>query len=116
MFEYTKSLSYLDPLTGIYNRVKLAEVLKKWKENSIQYTKKTVSIFLLDLNQFKTINDKYGHRKGDEVLKETCKSFVHSLEQEIYFFASVMTNSFTLFCTTLTVRTRILGNPLRTPN
>ncbi|WP_235379235.1 hypothetical protein [Candidatus Coxiella mudrowiae] len=26
------------------------------------------------------MNDKYGHRKGDEVLKETWKSFVHSLE------------------------------------
>lgn len=59
-----KKMALRDPLTGLFNRRhfddELARLLK---------TGTDVSLFLLDLDNFKTINDTYGHPGGDEVLK-----------------------------------------------
>ena len=54
---------YTDSLTGIYNRKWLYEVfLKNEKIN------KNGSLAFIDINNFKTINDTYGHNNGDKVL------------------------------------------------
>jgi len=61
-------LSLLDPLTNIYNKLKFNHVL----EVEIQRAKRInmpLSLVLLDLDNFKAINDTYGHGTGDEVLK-----------------------------------------------
>ena len=50
-----------DPLTGLYNRRFLYDTIIK--ENEAQ-----ISIILLDIDNFKKINDRLGHDKGDEVL------------------------------------------------
>ncbi|WP_028518722.1 GGDEF domain-containing protein [Ruminococcus flavefaciens] len=50
-----------DPLTGLYNRRFLYDTIIK--ENEAQ-----ISIILLDIDNFKKINDRFGHDKGDEVL------------------------------------------------
>jgi GGDEF domain-containing protein len=50
-----------DPLTGLLNRGGLA----RWAENR---TDRQLSVFYLDLNLFKNINDTLGHKAGDEVL------------------------------------------------
>lgn len=60
-----KQLTYIsehDWLTGLYNRRKLDRYLL----NKDSFT----SAILFDLDHFKTINDTYGHQKGDQVLKE----------------------------------------------
>jgi len=61
-----------DSLTGLYNRKffyenanKLLEIAKRDDRN--------LAIIFIDLDNFKTINDKYGHDKGDEVLKEVAQ-------------------------------------------
>ena len=57
-----------DPLTGIGNRLKLDEDLSR----AIRRAERTGSrghVLLLDLDKFKTINDKFGHAAGDEVLR-----------------------------------------------
>jgi diguanylate cyclase (GGDEF)-like protein len=56
----------LDPLTGLYNRGHLA-VLSVDLE-SLGASHAPVSLFMFDIDRFKSVNDTYGHRAGDEVL------------------------------------------------
>ena len=61
-----------DPLTGIYNRAGMHGILKY---NMKQYQRSRVpfSIILLDIDNFKVINDTYGHSIGDNVLRNLSK-------------------------------------------
>jgi diguanylate cyclase (GGDEF)-like protein len=65
-----KRLSDTDYLTGAYNRAKLDEELNRWAMYSRRYTT-PLSIIILDLDDFKSINDTYGHLTGDKVIIET---------------------------------------------
>lgn len=56
-----------DPLTGIFNRLKLDDTLNREIERVSRYPQ-NLSIILFDIDQFKQINDKYGHLAGDSVL------------------------------------------------
>jgi diguanylate cyclase len=62
-----KRLSMLDPLTQIPNRLayeqRVGEELERWSRFS-----QPVCIAVWDIDQFKAINDQYGHRAGDKVL------------------------------------------------
>jgi diguanylate cyclase (GGDEF)-like protein len=64
-----EKLSTHDPLTGLYNRNYLKIVLKReWAR--CQRFKSTIGCLMIDLDSFKSINDKYGHQCGDNVIKE----------------------------------------------
>ena len=65
--EYLEINSYQDPLTGLYNR----RYLQKTAESNsrILSTWQSIGVMYMDLNNFKPINDKYGHEVGDAVLK-----------------------------------------------
>lgn len=57
-----------DPLTGVYNRNAFEE---KVKEHMAQTTKECFStLIMLDCDNFKSINDRYGHIEGDIVLRQ----------------------------------------------
>jgi diguanylate cyclase (GGDEF)-like protein len=58
-----------DPLTGVYSRITLEQRLKEEIERAIRYDT-PFSIILLDLDHFKSINDGFGHRRGDQILIE----------------------------------------------
>ncbi|AZR73656.1 hypothetical protein BBF96_09815 [Anoxybacter fermentans] len=64
-----KEKSYICPTTGLKNR----RCLDEWLENEfpkvINYNS-TISFILIDIDDFKKINDQYGHNIGDQVLKE----------------------------------------------
>lgn len=61
------SLSITDPLTGLLNRRKFEETMESEVARARRY--EPMSLLMIDLNFFKTINDRYGHPAGDEVLK-----------------------------------------------
>ena len=66
-----KERSIKDTLTGVYNRGKIEDVLNNVYEK-VQKNNKNFSIILLDLDNFKKINDRYGHPIGDKILKKIC--------------------------------------------
>jgi diguanylate cyclase len=57
-----------DPLTGLYNRRRFAEELERILHNTSRY-KRHGALLMLDLDDFKQINDTQGHAAGDEALK-----------------------------------------------
>ena len=75
-FEWSEIVTHAryDSLTGLLNRNSFDKKFKKFikKEQKFQ-------VVLMDLCKFKSINDTYGHRMGDEVLKIIAKRFRHSL-------------------------------------
>ncbi|GAB4421335.1 MAG: hypothetical protein OHK0032_17110 [Thermodesulfovibrionales bacterium] len=68
-YQRLEELSYRDPLTGLYNRRKFEEFLEYEVYRSKRYSHH-FSIVMLDIDNFKNINDTFGHPGGDMVLKE----------------------------------------------
>jgi len=62
---------YIDYLTGVYNRKKLELYLKEKINSSSE--NKTFSAIMIDLNDFKSINDTFGHDAGDNALQISAK-------------------------------------------
>ena len=79
--DYYRELSYLDPLTEIYNRRYFDEALVKEIDKSIRQAT-SVSLLMIDIDDFKIYNDSKGHQKGDMALKQighvltkTCRTY-----------------------------------------
>jgi diguanylate cyclase (GGDEF)-like protein len=68
----------MDPLTRLWNR-RGASVLIKGALEGAREQASTVGIAVLDLDNFKRINDTYGHQIGDEVLRKTALRLIQSL-------------------------------------
>ncbi len=71
MLEANKVLqkySKYDELTGIYNRRYFYEVFEKKYREAVKKGEKAF-LYLMDLNDFKGVNDNFGHHKGDMALK-----------------------------------------------
>jgi diguanylate cyclase (GGDEF)-like protein len=62
-----EQMASTDPLTRVYNRRVFLEWCEKERTRS-QRTGAPFSILMIDLDHFKQINDRFGHRSGDEVL------------------------------------------------
>jgi diguanylate cyclase (GGDEF)-like protein len=62
----------IDALTGILNRHALYPILNQELDRSERYSR-PFSVILLDIDEFKVINDTFGHLEGDKVLKELSK-------------------------------------------
>ena len=73
--ETEKSLR--DALTGLYNRRHLEEVLATLHKENSQYI-----LAIIDIDNFKKINDTYGHPIGDAVLKRTAQLGSQLLEEQ----------------------------------
>jgi diguanylate cyclase (GGDEF)-like protein len=67
--EHFVNLSHYDTLTSLPNRVFFNEIFNKAMSHS-RVNNKTLSIIILDLDHFKTVNNTYGRQIGDTVLKE----------------------------------------------
>lgn len=67
-YEEISEQALKDELTGIYNRRKFNEVLDL-EFNRAQHNKGILSVIMFDIDDFKQINDTYGHDTGDHVLR-----------------------------------------------
>lgn len=70
MLEYVTHLATHDQLTGLVGRTLLRDKTVEAVERARRYGTK-VAVFVVDLDQFKRINDSLGHTSGDQVLIET---------------------------------------------
>jgi diguanylate cyclase (GGDEF)-like protein len=68
LFAEVQRLAITDPLTGIYNRRKVDQLLPDEVERARRY-KRPLSLIMLDLDRLKRINDQFGHSVGDQALK-----------------------------------------------
>lgn len=67
-----------DPLTGLPNRVLLADRFSRAMAFA-QRQNKLLAICLIDLDNFKPINDQFGHQAGDQLLKEVAQNLSRAL-------------------------------------
>lgn len=65
----TVEMAITDPLTGIYNRRYLDSHLQSQFDRA-QARKRPLSVMLIDIDRFKSINDRWGHDAGDRILKD----------------------------------------------
>jgi two-component system, cell cycle response regulator len=80
MLHSVEALASTDALTGLFNRRRFADVLRREFAVTRRY-KNTLSCLLLDLDHFKQINDRFGHDAGDQVLKEVARRITGSLRE-----------------------------------
>ena len=69
----TRDSSQRDPLTGLYNRRFFREGFEKLLADARE-TRTPISVFMIDLDHFKVINDRYGHVVGDDCLRFTSRT------------------------------------------
>lgn len=63
-----------DPLTGVYNRNYIEIKANNWLRQIEKNNEKIITCILLDVDDFKSINDNYGHLIGDEAIKQASKA------------------------------------------
>ncbi len=78
-----KHMASHDPLTGLYNRQVMEQGLNDEIQRSTRY-KHSMSIFVLDIDHFKVVNDTYGHQIGDKVLCNLAKILESSIRNMDY--------------------------------
>ena len=76
-----KQLSLRDPLTGLFNRSQL-EIQLKEAIIGASSDKHPLALMICDLDQFKDINEKFGHQYGDQVLKIFSDCIVSAMAKE----------------------------------
>lgn len=78
--ERVKQLAYLDGLTGIFNRrffeLRIAEEIERARRYN-----SGLAILMVDIDQFKRLNDEFGHLLGDEVLRQVSSIFHQQLRK-----------------------------------
>lgn len=88
--KYTEKLAELanhDALTGVHNRHYFNQELEKEIAKSRRY-KIDLSLFIVDIDHFKQVNDTYGHPIGDQVLKSLamiCKDVLRDVDIVVRF-------------------------------
>ena len=81
--EELKMLASIDPLTQLFNRRAMTEYIRQVHE-SAEETGRTYAIVIADIDNFKKINDNYGHSLGDEVLKKVSATMTADIPSEGY--------------------------------
>ncbi len=76
-----ESLAYKDKLTGLMNRRYFDDTLKKELERS-EASNLPLSLMMIDLDNFKMVNDNYGHDTGDEVLREIAEILMKTIDDK----------------------------------
>jgi len=79
-------LSYEDGLTGAWNRRYLEVQFKRVIRRMVERSGSKIYFGLIDVDDFKLINDSHGHHTGDEVLRKITDIFQQTLGENSYVF------------------------------
>ena len=79
-YEEVRRLSVTDPLTKLSNRRAIIQRLEEEFKRSIRY-QTPLSMAICDIDDFKLVNDRYGHQAGDLVLIEVSKILMDSVRE-----------------------------------
>lgn len=89
-------LIYNDALTGLNNRRRLNEFLQKQLSNASP--EHPISVYMIDIDEFKSINDIYGHPEGDHALKIVAQVLREAAAKYAAFAARYGGDEFCLVC------------------
>jgi diguanylate cyclase (GGDEF)-like protein len=78
--ERVKQLAYLDGLTGIFNRRFFELRIEEEVERARRFDA-GMAVIMVDIDQFKRLNDEFGHLLGDEVLRQVSSIFSQQLRK-----------------------------------
>ncbi len=78
-----KSLAIHDPLTGVFNRNFFQIALNREKRRAERYHS-SIGFLMIDIDNFKEINDMFGHMSGDRVLREVASYLTSSVRSTDY--------------------------------
>lgn len=94
LYGLTKVLSITDELTGLYNYRELQSRLNQEVERATRY-ESSLSLLMIDADDFKSYNDTYGHVAGDKALSELA-GVMRSAVREVDFVARYGGEEFTV--------------------
>jgi diguanylate cyclase (GGDEF)-like protein len=92
LIEHLKRRAQRDGLTGLYNREALAELF----ESLAQLRQGQACLLIFDIDDFKAINDTYGHLAGDAILRGVCERCGEAMRKED-IFSRIGGDEFVLF-------------------
>ena len=81
----TRQLAITDALTGLHNNRYFKQVFPQEMARARRYAK-PLTLIMIDIDNFKRINDTYGHPRGDQVLQSLGKVLANSLRASDYSF------------------------------
>lgn len=73
-----------DPMTGVYNKVVTERLIDRYLQGA-SAEENVSALFILDMDNFKYINDTFGHLAGDKILTHMVKGFQHILRSSDIF-------------------------------
>ena len=83
---FLQKRSETDPLTGMYNRLKLNEYSEEAFEKAI-INRSSIAVEILDIDYFKQYNDNYGHQAGDDCIKFVASTLLELSKEDGIFTA-----------------------------
>lgn len=80
-----QQLAYYDTLTGVANRTMFYSIAENFMANTDR-SNTVLGLMFIDIDNFKTINDQYGHSAGDKILVEAAKILARSTRESDMVF------------------------------
>lgn len=84
IYQEQERLAMIDSLTEIYNRLKFQQILEAEWDNAMR-NNENIALILFDIDNFKAVNDTYGHDFGDLALIELAELMKSKVEQQHVF-------------------------------
>ena len=101
LYKKMEELSNVDGLTGLYNRRCFNNMIER-KISEASRMKARLSMIMLDIDHFKNVNDTYGHKAGDDVIRFISKTIKNSI-RKVDFAARYGGEEFVILLTNTTV-------------
>tara|TARA_Y100001960_G_C14765457_1_gene876681 strand:+ start:975 stop:3116 length:2142 start_codon:yes stop_codon:yes gene_type:complete len=78
--DHIQHLAFHDQLTGLPNRLRFIQLLN---ESISRQQDELVAVLFIDLDDFKFVNDNYGHHVGDEVILRVCTRLIEFIDKNL---------------------------------